>query len=81
MILVCVCICVCGFIKLHVTTQSGPVILVILYAIRINSPKAVSMMHITITSDQTRQSGSTFSTYAVLFFSLCLSLSVCVCIY
>ena len=28
MILVCVCVCV--FIKLHITTQSGPVILVIL---------------------------------------------------
>ena len=28
---VCVCVCVCVFIKLHITTQSGPVILVILY--------------------------------------------------
>ena len=27
---VCVCVCVCVFIKLHITTQSGPVILVIL---------------------------------------------------
>ena len=27
---VCVCVCVCVFIKLHLTTQSGPVILVIL---------------------------------------------------
>ena len=27
---VCVCVCVCVFIKLHVTAQSGPVILVIL---------------------------------------------------
>ena len=26
---VCVCVCVCVFIKLHITTQSGPVILVI----------------------------------------------------
>ena len=26
----CVCVCVCVFIKLHITTQSGPVILVIL---------------------------------------------------
>ena len=25
---VCVCVCVCVFIKLHITTQSGPVILV-----------------------------------------------------
>ena len=25
-----VCVCVCVFIKLHITTQSGPVILVIL---------------------------------------------------
>ena len=24
----CVCVCVCVFIKLHITTQSGPVILV-----------------------------------------------------
>ena len=29
-ICVCVCVCVCVFIKLHITTQSGPVILVIL---------------------------------------------------
>ena len=27
---VCVCACVCVFIKLHITAQSGPVILVIL---------------------------------------------------
>ena len=27
---VCVCVCVCVFIKLHITAQSGPVILVIL---------------------------------------------------
>ena len=27
---VCICVCVCVFIKLHTTTQSGPVILVIL---------------------------------------------------
>ena len=26
----CVCVCLCVFIKLHITTQSGPVILVIL---------------------------------------------------
>ena len=26
----CACLCVCVFIKLHITTQSGPVILVIL---------------------------------------------------
>ena len=30
LICVCVCVCVCVFIKLHITTQSGPVILVIL---------------------------------------------------
>ena len=30
MLCVCVCVCVCVFIKLHITTQSGPVILVIL---------------------------------------------------
>ena len=28
--LLLVCVCVCVFIKLHITTQSGPVILVIL---------------------------------------------------
>ena len=27
---VCVCVCVCVFIKLHITAQSGPVILAIL---------------------------------------------------
>ena len=30
LVLVCLCVCVCVFIKLHITTQSGPVILVIL---------------------------------------------------
>ena len=29
-VFVCVCVCVCVFIKLHITAQSGPVILVIL---------------------------------------------------
>ena len=34
---VCVCVCfVCLLIKLHISAQSGPVILVILYATRIN---------------------------------------------
>ena len=28
---VCVCVCVRVFIKLHITAQSGPIILVILY--------------------------------------------------
>ena len=27
---VCVCVCVCVFVELHITAQSGPVILVIL---------------------------------------------------
>ena len=27
---VCVCVCVCVFVKSHITTQSGPVTLVIL---------------------------------------------------
>ena len=29
-IILCACVCVCVFIKLHITAQSGPVILVIL---------------------------------------------------
>ena len=36
---VCVCVCVCVFIKFHITAQSGPVILVILDATRIDPPK------------------------------------------
>ena len=53
MILVCVCVCVCVFIKLHITAQSGLVILVF-YATRIDPPKGGSMILVTKTSDQTR---------------------------
>ena len=52
---VCVCVCVCVFIKLHITAQSGPVILVILCPTRIDPPKKGSMILMTETSDQTRQ--------------------------
>ena len=48
---VCMCLCVCIFIKLHITAQSGPVILVI-----------ICHSLITKTSDQTRQRGHTLST-------------------
>ena len=34
----CVCVCVCVFIKLHITTQSGPVIYSF-YATRIDPPE------------------------------------------
>ena len=30
---VCVCVCVCVFMKLHITAQSGPVILLIVIRI------------------------------------------------
>ena len=45
------------FIKLHITAQSDPVILaIIFYAIRIDPPKkGGSIILITKTSDQTRQ--------------------------
>ena len=39
-------ICVCVFIKLHITAQSGPVILVILCH-RIDPPKGGSMILVT----------------------------------
>ena len=39
---VCVCVCVCLFIKLHITAQSGLVILVILCTL-IDPPKGGSM--------------------------------------
>ena len=53
---VCVCVGVClwvcvYFIKLHMTAQSGPVILVILYTTRIGPPKGGSMIRITKISD------------------------------
>ena len=59
----CVCVCVCASIKLHITAQFGPVILVILirpssysfYATRIDPPKGGSMILFTETSDQTQQ--------------------------
>ena len=47
-------LCVCVFIKLHITAQSGSVILVIL-STRIDPPKGGSMIRITETSDQARQ--------------------------
>ena len=37
------CVCVCVFIKLHMTAQSGLVILVI-YATRVDPPKGGSMI-------------------------------------
>ena len=49
-----VCMNVFIFIKLRITAQSGPVIL-IFYATRIDSPKGESMMFVTKTSDQARQ--------------------------
>ena len=39
----CVCVCVCVFIELHITAQSGPVILVILCH-SLDPPKGGSMM-------------------------------------
>ena len=41
------CVCVCVFIKLHITAQSGPVILVILCPTRIDPPKGRSMILVT----------------------------------
>ena len=81
-------VCVCVFIKLHITAQSGPAILVILchHAIRpchpshsmplalIDRPKGVSMILVTKTSDQTRQR----STLSLLVQVL---LGVCVCVF
>ena len=57
--------CVCVFIKLHITAQSGPVILAF-YATRINPPKGGSMILVTKTSDQARQRGHTLSTCTIL---------------
>ena len=48
------CMNVFIFIKLRITAQSGPVIL-IFYATRIDPPKGESMMFVTKTSDQARQ--------------------------
>ena len=46
----------CVFIKLHITAQSGPVMLAILqYAARIDPPKGGSIILITKISDQTQQ--------------------------
>ena len=48
---VCMYVCMYVCIKLHITTQSGPVILVF-YATRIDPPEGGSMILITKTSDQ-----------------------------
>ena len=47
------CVCVCVFIKLHITAQSGLVILVILCHC-VDPPKGGSMILVTKISDQTR---------------------------
>ena len=44
---VCVCVCVCVFIKLHITAQSGLVILVILCHSHFDPPKGGSMILVT----------------------------------
>ena len=46
-----VCMYVCIFIKLHITAQSGLVILSF-YATRVDPPKGGSMILVTKTSDQ-----------------------------
>ena len=52
---------VCIFIKLHITAQSGLVILSF-YATRVDPPKGGSMILVTKTSDPTQQRGHTLST-------------------
>ena len=64
-----VCVCVCVLIKLHIATQSGPIILAF-YATRIDPPKGGSMILITDTSDQTRQKG--------VCARVCLCLCLCI---
>ena len=62
-----VCVCVCVFIKLHITAQSGPVILVKLYATRTDPPKkGGSMILVTKTSDQARQRGGVYVCFSVV---------------
>ena len=61
----CVCMRVCEFIELHITAQSGPVILVILCT-RIDPPKGGSMILNNETSDQTRPREHTLSSCTIL---------------
>ena len=44
----CVCVCVCVFIELHITPQSGPVILVILYLPHGSSQRGIIDTHILV---------------------------------
>ena len=63
-----VCVCVCGvFIKLHITTQSGPFILVTkINVTRIGPPKGeATILVVTKPSDQTRRRGHVLSTVIV----------------
>ena len=60
-----VCMYVCKFIKLRITAQSGPAILVILCHSRL-SILGGSMILVTRTSDQARQRGHTLSTGTIL---------------
>ena len=57
------CVCVwCVFIKLHITAQSGPVILIIICHSYLSSQGGINDTYYYETSDQTRQRGHTLST-------------------
>ena len=62
-------LCVRVSIKMHMTVQSGPVILLTFYATRISMffPKGVSLILTTKTSDKTRQRVHTLSTVSCFF--------------
>ena len=73
--LYCVCVCVCVFIKLHITAQSGLVILVILCPSHRSSQGGINDTCYE-NPDQTRQRGHTLSTCTNL-----TCVCVCVCVF
>ena len=79
-----VCVCVCVFIKLHITTQSGPVILVILCVcvrvcvcvfikLHITAQSGLVILVILCHSRRSSQGGINDTCYACV--------CVCVCVY
>ena len=70
--LLCMCARVCVFIKLHITAQSGPVILVIRCHTHWSSQDEINGILVTKISGQTRQRGHTLSTVIVSFVCVCV---------
>ena len=79
-----VCVCVCVFIKLHITTQSGPVILVILCHSHWSSRGGINDTYYeNLWSDATKGTRSLYlyNSYLSSEFLVCVCVFMCVCVF